>query len=448
MEILSKNKIAYVLFHLQQHVEFPQNFYSDFHYLSAEEYKQKKIKEKIIFIADSSSLNLKKIQYFEEIPILFPNRRNSNEIFFIDNNSNLCIECDLLKSAFYLLSAYQETLDYEGDKYGRFPFEQSIQNKLNGIKKPIVNYYFSWIIKALQTFYKLKNQPLSLKNTQARFILTHDIDSIDKYDVFFVGDKLKQLLRISKPKVAFIQAVKEFYDAMVNFLKFIKKPNPYWNFQFLINNAPKNTFRHIFFFLEKDQLHKDSYYKFSQKRVKKLFAFLKQKNCEIGIHGTQASHNSVKKMQETIAHLEENTGFKITANRQHCLKYKMPTTALIHQECGLQEDFTLGFAAHEGFRNAYCHRFKLYDFDKDRMIDVWQYPLNVMDGTLFGYRNLTFEQAELSVNELFKEVVRFGGNFTLLWHNSFLDEKVMPGITDFYLKIIKKVDLFFRENAK
>ncbi len=419
----------------------PENTEQNICYISKEEYNNGKFENKIIFFASDNSLNLNKVVYVDNTPILFPNSYKNNSIFFIDDKNNLCFEHDLLKSAFYLLSGYQETQEHTPDKYNRYPYEASVQYKLNCIKKPLVNYYFDWIENGLNLFYK--DFEITKKNTKPSFILTHDIDFVTKYDIFFVGHKLKQLLGLTKRQVPFKQDVWELWDAFINFAKIINRPNPYWCFDFLTEHLPKATTRHIFFFLEKNDLDKEVDYKFTDKRIKKLFCFLKNKGCEIGIHGTYNSYLSLTEMQNSINKLQLASGVQIEANRQHFLRYKIPDTSRIHQKCGLKEDFSLGFAEYEGFRNSYCHPFKLYDFEKDCPINVWQYPLNVMDGTLFNYRELTFKQAEKSVNELLEEIKRFNGMFTLLWHNSFLDDKVLAGSTKFYLTLLKNIDKYF-----
>lgn len=431
---LDQNKIDYILFHLTQHVDLHDDWLSKFHFISNKA-GIKNLERKIVFPLSAEELKPEKALWVDGIPILFP-LSDKQQIFYFDQNNNLCFHHDLLKSIFYLLSGYQETLHHKPDYYGRYPYSDSIQCKLNFIHKPIVNYYFKWIIDGLKEFATQNKLQLKIKSTSGKFILTHDIDSIDKYDIYNLLYSVKELLGLTKTNVNLKTRFGNFIDYLINYIKIINRPNPYWNFDSLIKTAPKITSRHIFFFLEKDQLHKDSYYKFNNKRIKKLFNKLTENNCEIGIHGTVASSESTSVMKSTIQNLEKESGLKVMANRQHCLKYKRNITPLIHEEAGLSEDFTLGFAAHEGFRNSYCHPFKLFDFDKNQMVNVWQFPLNVMDNTLLEYRGLSFDEAKNSINSLIDEVNSFNGVFTLLWHNSYFNEKQFPGITMFYKEIL------------
>ena len=53
---------------------------------------------------------------------------------------------DLLKSSFYLLSAYQELHNKQPDPMGRFQFQHSIQSELGFVTTPLVNYYFEVLV--------------------------------------------------------------------------------------------------------------------------------------------------------------------------------------------------------------------------------------------------------------------------------------------------------------
>jgi hypothetical protein len=73
------------------------------------------------------------------------------------------------------------------------------------------------------------------------------------------------------------------------------------------------------------------------------------------------------------------------------------------------------------------------------MIDMWEVPLMVMDGTLFSYQRYSIEKAFSACESLLEEVQKFGGVFTVLWHNSFFDEDTYPGITKFYETLLQRI---------
>jgi hypothetical protein len=163
------------------------------------------------------------------------------------------------------------------------------------------------------------------------------------------------------------------------------------------------------------------------------------KGQEIGLHGTVRSHHSIEALIKIKNELISVTGRNQTGIRQHRLMWKHPDTALIHEKAGIVYDTTLGFAGYEGFRNSYCHPFRLYDFEKERMLSYWEIPLIVMDSTLFYYRKLDFRDALKTIDQLLNEIAAFNGVFTLLWHNDYFDEVERPGITDFYNDLLERI---------
>jgi hypothetical protein len=157
------------------------------------------------------------------------------------------------------------------------------------------------------------------------------------------------------------------------------------------------------------------------------------------LHGTVRSHHSFESLVKIKKELVSVTGQDSSGIRQHRLMWKHPDTALIHEKAGFVYDATLGYAGHEGFRNSYCHPFRLFDFEKDRMLSYWEIPLNVMESTLFDYRDLNFGDALKAVDHLLSEIREFNGVFTLLWHNNYFDEIEKPGITAFYTGLLERI---------
>lgn len=433
---ISQQRISYVLDHLNQHVDISL-IKTQFIFLQdPEEIKQ--YNNKIIFLLSEKNLDLNNVIYNKDIPILFPVLDKETSPFSIQG-SNLIFNHDMLKSVFYLLSGYQElNPEYKG-KFNRFPFELSIQHKLNITHKPIVNYYFDFIISGLKEYSIINKFEQKLKSNFENFgfFLTHDIDKVDTYSVYDLIYYFKVLLGISKNNLSFTKKVKKFIEYIYNFL-FTSK-NPSWDFDFLRSVEEENQLKSAFYFLPKDLKHQDAYYSFNEKRLQKLFKKLKNENCEIGIHGTNRSATNLKYLKENINELENAASIKIDGIRQHRLIFDMNTTPYLHEKAQLIYDTSLSFAEHEGFRNSYCHPFKLYNFKEERPFNTWEIPLNVMDATLLEYRKLNMQDAFESVKKLINEVAKFNGTFTLLWHNGYFDETLYPGIKVFYVNLLRYI---------
>ena len=433
--LLSDARIKYVVYHLRNHVALSDQLLSRFVF-SQESLANES--GKIIFKLSGSPLTANQIIEVNSTPVLFP--LSDKTVFYtLDSNGNLIFEHDILKSAFYLLSGYQEyTNKTSQDKLKRFAFEDSIQCKLNIASIPVVNYYFEVICEALEKFCQLHK--LEFRKTRLfpsfGFQLSHDIDRVDLYTIPYIGYKLKEVLRRVKTPLSLGTNTRLLVSGTLKYLGILRKDNPYWNFNLLRKLEREHNFRSIFFFLDQGVKHADAYYSFHEERVKKLFRYLQEEGCEIALHGPVRSLSSQDTMIASLAKLKEASQAPVIGNRQHRLLWSHPETAVIESRAGLQYDSTLGFAAHEGFRNSYCYPFRIFDFANDKMLDVWEFPLTVMDGTLLSYRSLTNQEALQKCKDLIREVKKFGGLFTLLWHNSFFDEDVYPGVQKLYEDIL------------
>lgn len=396
---------------------------------------------KIIFFLSDEAFDINKTFNIDGIPVLFPlsEMQPSGKWCKIENG-NLIFNHDILKSCFYLLSGYQELEVKERDVYGRFQYKNSVQRQLNFVDKPLVNYYFKIIIDEIRNFKENKNIliPRSIFGNFG-FMLTHDVDYIDSYTFGNLLYKLKEIMGLSKTYYSFKKNVLLLFQIIHQLLKFNKKKNPSWTFMYMRSVEEQNGFKSVFYFLNKDQKNKDSKYTFSDTRIKELFADIINNNCEIGVHGTVRSAESQVASERIKILLEKESGKKVMGIRQHRLLYKFPQTTRIQDKAGYKYDTTLCFAEHEGFRNSFCFPFKLYDFESDKMFNIWEIPLNVMDVTLFHYRKLNITAAHESINHLLDEVEKFSGVFTLLWHNDFFNEDRYPGVKEFYETMHKEI---------
>lgn len=433
---LTDNQIKYVLDHFEQCYRIDAKTKNLL--LRCQQKTNNNKNPKILMKVSKDPLIIKNIKWINDLPIIFP-CSEKNECYSIVNDT-LVFHHDILKSCFYLLSGYQEYQNNDLDKFGRFKYSNSIQYKLGIATKPIVNYYFDIIAEALNKFHfietKVKKVPLF---NNFGFFLTHDIDNVDFYNVNRFLYKIKEILGLVKSNYSLATNIKQIAKTGFEILKFRKKQNPIWNFAYLLSLEQRFKLQSAFFFLAKGKKHSDSNYNFTDTRIKNLFKYIHENGCEIGIHGGEKTYNSYHETIEKVKQLQSTTPIQKIGGRQHRLIYRVPETAKIHTRAGLIYDTTLGFAEHEGFRNSYCMPFKLYDFQNDCQIDIWELPLNVMDVTLFKYRKLKFDEAYNSIFDIIHEIAKFNGIFTLLWHNDFFDEEWLPGITSFYEHLLQKI---------
>lgn len=452
---MNKQKIDYVLYHLNFFIRL-DDLKNNFKFIPQTKINESNFSGEIIFLISDKDFNSRNIKYINNIPILFPLEKEE-QFYKVDHKNNLIFTQDVITSSFYLLSGLQEYRSPIKDNYGRFPFEISIQKKLGIINKPIVNYYFEIIVNAIKEWGLLNNVNISTKKlfNHIGVLLTHDVDKIETFNFFEVVYKFKQLIKIAPSTKSLLNRLNIFFYYFLTWTNIFNKTNPHWDFNKIRRIEKKYNFNSVFFFLQKDKLHADSYYLYSDKKIKDLFLYLNEDNCEIGLHGTINSAKYLDSLQNIFRNLESESPQKIFGVRQHRLIFENTFTSQIQEKTGLKYDSTLGFAEHEGFRNSFCFPFRIYDHENDKMLNIWEFPLIAMDTTLFKYRKLSVVDALTNLNEIIIEIKKFNGLFTFLWHNGFQAEnRHIKDIESFYdhvlhsLKINKGEGILGRELLK
>ena len=139
---------------------------------------------------------------------------------------------------------------------------------------------------------------------------------------------------------------------------------------------------------------------------------------EVAWHASYAGMEDSAVMKSEHERFRSAVGIRFPGVRFHYLRCRMPDT-LAELEGKVHYDASCGFAEREGFRAGTCFAFQPYSPSLGRKLNVVEIPLLVMDVTLISdtYRGLTTEEALNRIADVIKTVARFGGVFSLLWHN-------------------------------
>lgn len=440
---LSENKVKYIFHHLWQHVRIHKLEPHSIIIVNDGNEIPPYLENKVIFLQSSQAHPepYEIIFHGKKIPILFGAKDTNGEIYHCDTKGNLIFRHDLLSSAFYLLSGQQEIEIKQKDQHGRFPFELSIQKKLNFVHLPVVNYYFEMITEGLETFAQKHNKKidrLRLFDSFA-FFLSHDVDRIAFHHPFYVLYRLKQFLGLSPSNLSKSKIINLFFQGLGYNLNPFKKEDPWWNFGKLINLEKKLGIRSTYYFLKREDGFKNSLYHYKNKKIKNLISTLKKEGFEVGLHGTYRSAEDGQNLSFQKQEFETATGTKPIGIRQHYLRFSLPHTFKLQSNAGLKYDTSLAFAEHDGYRNSYCYPFRPYDFEADQMMPIWEIPLIMMEVSVLNYRQASFKELQQAVNHYIQEARKFGGLFSLLWHNCRINDIEMPGISNLYNKLLESI---------
>src|SRR5690554_721140 len=438
--LLSKNKIDYVLSHLQQHWLPSQRVEEAFVFAASNRPGPEGLKAKIVFLLSEQEQPRPQTICFEgeELLVLYPLSSDSDP-FELDAQGTLWFRHDFLSSAFYLLSGMQEQAAKRSDAYGRFSYDESLQKRYSFVNKPLVNYYFELILMGFEAYCERHGFALQRRRLFERFgfLLSHDVDRVAYHHPRLIIYKMLQILGLKPSTESKRKNLKLCFLGLRYQLNPGRGSDPWWNFDWMIDLEKRLGIRSTFFFLHKEDGRKNAWYAFESPKIKCLISELKQNKFEVGIHGTFKSVSDLQSLQNQQTALAKVYGQMPMGIRQHYLLFKHPTTFQIQEAAGLVYDSSLSFHDHDGYRNGYCYPFHPYDFEKDSAMKIWEIPLVMMEVSALQYRQLSYDEISKSVEGYIQEAQKFGGLFTLLWHNCRLNDDEYVGISKFYEDLLK-----------
>lgn len=111
----------------------------------------------------------------------------------------------------------------------------------------------------------------------------------------------------------------------------------------------------------------------------------------------------------------------------HYLRWEQPTTLRAWAEAGMDYDSSLGYADRPGFRCGTCFEYPAFDPVLDKALNLRVRPLIAMECTLLdkSYLGLNESLGQEKLYQLKKACAAVGGCFTLLWHNSYLNDSAL-----------------------
>lgn len=325
--------------------------------------------------------------------------------FFFQKQAASTFPFDLFALIFYLLSRYEEYLDFEPDAHGRFRPEDSIAYRGHFLNRPLVD---EWALRLLDRI-KLLFPRFVYQKKAFRLIPTYDIDLAWAYRH---RPLWRSFAALAKDVLAFRAALQSRWKAWIN-----PAADPFYSYPYILSLNEALGLKPIFFFLLGDYGPFDKNISPKHPALQHLIQQLAKKY-EVGIHPSYRSNSEVHRLNREIARLKAITGEPVLKSRQHYLKLRFPDTYRQLLEAGIRQDYTLGYAACTGFRASIARPFHWYDLEKEQKTDLLIFPFAVMDVSLKQYRQYAPPKAIREIAALMQNTRQVGGQFILLWHNS------------------------------
>ncbi|MEM7038376.1 MAG: polysaccharide deacetylase family protein [Bacteroidota bacterium] len=354
--------------------------------------------------------------------VLFLFDQAAKDIYTVDaENQTVTINFDILASAFYFLSGWQEYVSEVRDAVARFPYAESFQKHFDCVTRPMVNYYFDILRAAIAEVHDFQPTPKHWGGADFAAFVSHDVDYAR------TGWRGKAKTELKQGKV--LPLLKTVLNRAVG-------TDPYFNFADIVEMEAELGAKATWFFLCRQGKafgYTNADYDVTKPRFRRLMDWLEKVGCEVGLHGSFGTGHDGEALKADLQRL----GRPAKGNRFHFLQYDVQKSPQILAQNGFQYDSSLGFAEHIGFRNGICYPFFLYDIENDRPLPVLEIPLLVMDATLgFKYMDLEPTEASEQIKALIDEVRKWKGCFSVLWHNDYIARDEPQASKRDYLRIL------------
>ena len=330
---------------------------------------------------------------------------------------------DLLGSAFFMLTRYEEVAAPVADAHERFPASASLAAEEGFLRRPVVNEYVEvlwWLLQRLWPRLKRRRHTF-------RVLPTHDVDTPLCAAHTFRAAVRTAAGDIVRRRDAVLAARRLAATAAAK--RGSRSLDPCDTFELLMGLSERHGLTSGFFFMGGGSHPAyDGTYSLDEPWVRALLRRIHSRGHELGLHpsyDTFRSSDATRSELETLKRAcgEESIEAPLRGGRQHYLRWQNPTTWQIWEDLGFEYDSTLGFADAAGFRCGVCSEYPVFNLTTRCGLTLRERPLVAMDRTVLDYQGLREERALEELLELRRRCRLFDGDFTLLWHNSVLQTR-------------------------
>ncbi len=357
-------------------------------------------------IANTASITPSKMLFNDRVENYTLNRSLFNEEECLSING----VSDPVASIFYILTRYEEYDSSFKDKHGRHIGKKSVLYRFGWHEKAMCDRWSENILRFLSahtsfTFEKKKYRP--------QIIPTFDIDKAYAY-------KHKGIIRNVLGYFKDLYAKDTIRTKERSMVLSGSKKDPFDNYDKIFEIQSRGFDVKLFWMLgnygkyDKNISHKNRRHR---RLIRKMDTI-----ASIGIHPSYRSNSNEFNIHNEIERLQSIIKKHVRSSRQHYLMLFLPKTyqQLIEQE--IEDDYSMGYADIIGFRAGTARSFHWFDLTTNKKTSLVIHPFCYMDGSLNEYLELSTNEAEERIAQLYLEIQNYGGQFIFLWHNDTISD--------------------------
>ena len=350
------------------------------------------------------------ISEWKGLPVFFPTSSDSDLPF------------DIFAASFFLVSRYEEYLEFQPDEYGRFNASSSFAFKNGFLQIPIIDL---WVKELSKAFLK-RFQTLAFKRNEYKALLTIDSDQPFAFPGKSLFMSIGELFRNLKGNSGSMQRTLAKGEK-----------DPYDIFDYITGNIEKCNADARFFFPVGHYSKYDKNPSWKNDEYRKLIHLIADKY-KTGLHPSFYTAGNSALVNEEAMRLKTILGKEIILSRFHYIRLFMPQSYRDIHNAGIAEDYSMGYPDEPGFRAGIARPYYFYDVVEEKQTSLKIIPFQVMDETFFNYKKLDPVASKEVISVMMNETRKVGGLFVSIWHNtSLLDNPECQGwreVFEFMLK--------------
>jgi len=314
---------------------------------------------------------------------------------FFSTTAESDLPFDIFAASFFLITRYEEYLEFQPDEFGRFRASSSVAFKNGFLQSPVVD---TWI-KELARVLLRKFNMLAFRQNEYKALLTIDADQTFAYTGINLVRSLGGLFRERQKNEG------------------SEKKDPYEVFNYIIESLGLDTSIR-FFFPVGDHSRYDKNPSWKNNEYRKLIKIIADK-FDTGLHPSFYAAGKLAVIRKEMTRLSTILGKEISSGRLHYIKLQIPQSYRYINEAGIPEDFSMGYPDEPGFRAGIARPYYFYDVAEDRQTSLKIIPFQITDEALDSKHLDSTASSELILN-LINETRKVGGLFVSIWHSTFL----------------------------
>ncbi|SBV32774.1 conserved protein of unknown function [uncultured Sphingopyxis sp.] len=346
---------------------------------------------------------------------------------------------DMFGAIFLMLSRFEEVALPDRDAHDRFPATASLAWKGGFLYRPVVDEYVVLLGAMIRRLWPDVAHPRREGRIRVSCDVDQPFDRVGRSAGALVRSLAGDLVRRRDPRLA-LRRVRNFVEHRRGDLRF----DPYYTFDWYMDACEAAGHSAAFYFIPDHSAGEiDGSYDLFEPRTLALIRAVGARAHEVGVHGSYNTYRDAgqiaherQRMRDACA--QAGVAQAVCGNRQHYLRWDANETPDWLDAAGYDYDTTGCFADRPGFRYGTARSFPMWSWQRLSPLRLRQRPLILMEGSVLAdaYLGLGHSSAAMDLMQQLKSrALKHGGDFTLLWHNSYLLTKADRA---FFQEIIRK----------